>query len=183
LQTRVGKNKAKFKLYKFATMLKNSDQMGTGTVTVKNDMRILPFGKFFRKTKINELPQLFNILLGHMSIVGPRPLTTDNFNLYNPETQNMVSKTRPGLSGIGSIIFRNEEEMLNLAGDNIKFYEEVITPYKGKLEVWFVLNSTLLNYFKIIFLTMFVVMFPKTKIVWEVFRHLPIPPIELEDLL
>ena len=75
LQDRIGKGGNKFKLFKFVTMIKNSPDMGTGTITIKNDPRILPFGKFLRKTKINELPQLLNIFFGDMCIIGPRPLT------------------------------------------------------------------------------------------------------------
>ena len=72
-QSRVGRGGKDFKLYKFATMLKDSPNMGTGTVTVKNDPRVLPMGGFLRKTKINELPQLINIFNGDMSVIGPRP--------------------------------------------------------------------------------------------------------------
>src|SRR5690606_21086740 len=75
VQQRVGKNREFFGLYKFATMLKNSPNMSTGTVTVKDDPRVLPVGRFLRKTKLNELPQLFNVLKGDMSIIGPRPQT------------------------------------------------------------------------------------------------------------
>ena len=80
LQKRIGKNNKEFYLLKFATMLKNSSKMQNGTVTIKNDPRVLPFGKFLRKSKINELPQLFNILKGDMSIIGPRPQTPNYFN-------------------------------------------------------------------------------------------------------
>ena len=73
-QNRVGKNRISFELFKFATMQKNSENKGAGTVTLKNDFRVLPFGKFLRKTKLNELPQLFNIFIGQMSVIGPRPL-------------------------------------------------------------------------------------------------------------
>ena len=75
----MGKNRQTFKLLKFATMLKNSESMGAGTVTLKNDNRVLPFGKFLRKAKLNELPQLLNIFVGHMSIIGPRPLHRKQF--------------------------------------------------------------------------------------------------------
>ena len=78
-QERIGKNGELFKLFKFATMLKDSPNLGTGTVTMKNDPRILPVGKFLRTSKINELPQLLNIFLGDMSIIGPRPLTPQTF--------------------------------------------------------------------------------------------------------
>ena len=83
LQERIGKNRSTFNLYKFATMIKDSPNIGTGTITIKNDPRVLPFGKFLRRSKINELPQLLNILLGDMSIIGPRPLTISNFEAYS----------------------------------------------------------------------------------------------------
>ncbi len=82
LQERVGKNREMFKLYKFATMLKDSPNIGTGTVTMKNDPRILPIGAFLRKTKINELPQLLNVFLGHMSLIGPRPQAQRCFDAF-----------------------------------------------------------------------------------------------------
>ena len=104
LQDRVGKNGKVFKLFKFATMLKDSPNIGSGTLTIKNDPRILPVGKLLRKTKINELPQLLNIFFGDMSLIGPRPLAIQNFNSYSKEIQNTITLVRPGLSGIGSII-------------------------------------------------------------------------------
>ena len=108
LQDRIGKDGKIFKLFKFATMLKNSPNIGTGTVTMKEDPRVLPVGKFLRKTKINELPQLLNIFFGDMSVIGPRPLTTETFAAYSENTQSLIGLVRPGLSGLGSIIFRGE---------------------------------------------------------------------------
>ena len=99
-------------------MLKDSPNIGSGTLTIKNDPRILPVGKLLRKTKINELPQLLNIFFGDMSLIGPRPLAIQNFNSYSKEIQNTITLVRPGLSGIGSIIFRNEEEII----DEKKFF-------------------------------------------------------------
>ena len=95
LQERIGKGGEVFKLFKFATMLKDSPNIGTGTVTMKGDPRILPVGKFLRKTKINELPQLLNIFFGDMSVIGPRPLTAQTFSSYSVETQEIVKKVRP----------------------------------------------------------------------------------------
>ena len=89
LQDRIGKDGKKFKLFKFATMLKNSPNIGTHTVTMKSDPRVLPVGKVLRRTKINELPQLFNILIGNMSIIGPRPLTAQTFSSYRAKTQTL----------------------------------------------------------------------------------------------
>ena len=137
MQKRIGRNSRLFKLIKFATMLKNSPHLGTGTVTMKHDPRILPVGKFLRKTKINELPQLLNILLGDMSVIGPRPLTIETFGSYSSDTQDIIKGVRPGLSGVGSIIFREEEEILHGPYASTDFYNKVIAPYKGALEKWF----------------------------------------------
>lgn len=184
LQERVGKDGKLFKLFKFATMLKDSPNIGTGTVTIKDDPRILPFGKFLRKTKINELPQLINILKGEMSIVGPRPQTVRCFNAFPEYLQKEIIKVKPGLSGIGSIVFRNEEEILNSAvGDRLEFYDKVIAPYKGELEKWFVDNRSLKNYFLIILATIWVVLFPKSKLHWKLFKNLPPIPAELKKFI
>lgn len=183
IQERIGKDRRIFKLYKFATMLKNSPWLGTGTVTVKNDPRILPIGKFLRKTKINELPQLINILFGDMSVIGPRPLTEQTFSAYKDQTQNMIIRVRPGLSGIGSIIFRVEEDILSGAKSSLDFYKFTIAPYKGALEIWYVGNNNLTTYFLLIYLTIVVVIYPKSQIAWKFFKDLPIPPDELKPLL
>ena len=160
-QTRVGKNKLPFQLMKFATMLKNSENMGAGTVTLENDFRVLPLGKFLRKTKLNELPQLFNIFIGDMSIIGPRPLHERQFSFYSEEQQDIIASTMPGLSGVGSIIFRDEEKLLQEGGDPDAIYIEKITPVKAILEKWYVENISISLYFKLIFLTVIAVSFPR----------------------
>ncbi len=98
-------------MLKFATMLKDSPHIGTGTVTTKNDPRVLPVGRFLRKTKINELPQLFNILLGHMSVVGPRPQDQRCFDVFCEEDKQEIIKVPPGLSGLGAW---NKEDLVRL---------------------------------------------------------------------
>jgi lipopolysaccharide/colanic/teichoic acid biosynthesis glycosyltransferase len=183
LQDRIGKSGKVFKLYKFATMLKDSPSIGTGTVTMKGDARILPVGKYLRKTKINELPQLLNIFFGDMSVIGPRPLTLETFSLYSLETQKAIKRVRPGLSGIGSIIFRGEEEIMFGLSASVDFYKNVIAPYKGSLEEWFVINKSLYIYFTAILMTVWAVFIPQTKMAWKIFRDLPEPPKELRDLL
>tara|TARA_Y100001935_G_scaffold254434_1_gene263484 strand:- start:1220 stop:1897 length:678 start_codon:yes stop_codon:yes gene_type:complete len=183
LQERIGIGGHKFKLFKFATMLKNSANIGTGTVTIKGDPRVLPVGRFLRKTKINELPQLLNILLGDMSVIGPRPLTTQTFEAYSINTQNLIKQVRPGLSGIGSIIFRDEEEIMHGANASVDFYKNVIAPYKGELEEWFVSNKGLYIYFVAIFTTVWTVLIPSTRIAWKVFKDLPEPATELKQQL
>ena len=183
LQERIGKGGQVFKLFKFATMLKDSPNIGTGTVTMKGDPRVLPVGKFLRKTKINELPQLLNIFFGDLSVIGPRPLTSQTFGSYSAETQDIVKQVRPGLSGVGSIIFRGEEEIMHGASASIDFYSSVIAPYKGALEEWFVSNRGLYIYFVSIFITAWIVFFPTTKIAWKVFKTLPEPPTGLRQAL
>ncbi|MDA7844230.1 sugar transferase [Gammaproteobacteria bacterium] len=183
LQDRIGKGGKIFKLIKFATMQKDSPNIGTGTVTMKGDPRVLPVGKFLRKTKINELPQLINIFLGDMSVIGPRPLTDQTFASYSLSTQEIIKQVRPGLSGIGSIIFRGEEEIMHGASASVDFYENIIAPYKGSLEEWFVLNKSLYIYFKAILVTAWAVFVPTTKIAWKTFNALPEPPTELKDPL
>ena len=183
LQERIGMNGKKFKLIKFATMLKDSPNMGTKTITMKEDFRILPFGKFLRKTKINELPQIINIFLGNMSFIGPRPLTSQTFSAYSKNIQEVVKQVKPGLSGVGSIIFRGEEEIMQGDLASIDFYNNYIAPYKGALEEWFVLNKGSLIYFLAIIITIWAIFVPRTKMHWKIFKNLPKPPEELKQAL
>ena len=175
-QNRVGKNNEEFGLLKFATMVKNSPKIGAGEITIPNDPRVLPFGQFLRKTKINELPQIWNILKGDMSIVGPRPMVPNTYKNYPPEDQKILSTICPGLTGIGSIIFRDEERFLKNQSNPMEFYKENIIPYKSSLEVWYVNNASLSVYIKIILLTAWIIVFSDSKIVDKVFPDLPIKP-------
>lgn len=134
LQKRVGYRNRMFSIFKFATMLKNSPNMGTGSLTTRNDPRVLPFGRFLRKTKINELPQILNVLSGTMSIVGPRPQMKVDFERFPEHVQRVIYNVRPGITGLGSIVFRDEERLLSQPGiDPVVFYTENIAPYKGEL--------------------------------------------------
>ena len=181
IQQRIGRDGKFFGLYKFATMLKNSPHMDTGTVTLMNDPRVLPVGKFLRKTKINELPQLLNVLFGQMSVIGPRPQTPRCFNAFPADSQKIIGTVLPGLSGVGSIIFRGEEELLGLSKDPNAFYDDVIMPYKGQLEEWFVRNQSLRVYCICIFLTGWIIFYPRSALAWRLFPSLPTPPTELID--
>lgn len=176
VQQRVGRGGRMFGLYKFATMLKDSPNLGTGTVTVKDDPRVLPLGRWLRRTKINELPQLLNILMGDMSIVGPRPQTQRCFDAFPVRSQAEIIRVRPGLSGVGSIVFRDEEELMHASADPERFYDDVIMPYKGLLEEWYVANQGLWTYLRCIFVTAWVVLVPGSGVAWRVFRGLPEPP-------
>lgn len=182
-QQRCGRYGRPFDLIKFVTMQKNSPNIGTGTVTLKDDPRVLPVGKILRTTKVNELPQLLNILVGDMSIIGPRPQTRRCFDAFPARSQEQIRKVRPGLSGIGSIVFRNEEEMIHASKKPDYFYDQVIMPYKGLLEEWYVANQGLKTYLTSIFLTVWVVNFSRSQLPWRVFSHLPEPPEELADLV
>jgi lipopolysaccharide/colanic/teichoic acid biosynthesis glycosyltransferase len=183
LQERVGAQGNMFHLIKFATMLKNSSNMNLGTVTIKNDPRILKIGTFLRNSKINELPQLINIIFGNMSLIGPRPLTTIAFNSYSLEVQSLLKTTRPGLSGIGSIIFREEEKILASVDDPKNFHLTIISSYKGQLEKWYIINKNLFIYFQLICLTVIVIFFPSTKLVRKFFKNLPLTPVKLKKYI
>lgn len=172
-QERIGKGGKLFKIWKFATMLKNSPNIGTGTITTRNDPRVLPMGGFLRKTKINEIPQLINILIGNMSIIGPRPLVKKGYDLYPDDVKDCISQMTPGLSGIGSVIFRDEEFYVSQAKDPVEFSKQYIQPHKGELEKWYFNNRSLYVDFMIIFLTVWVILFTKSDLVYKVFPSLP----------
>lgn len=174
LQCRIGLNNKSFKIWKFATMLKNSPSIGTGTLTLRNDPRVTKLGKYLRITKINELPQIVNILKGDMSIVGPRPLMPKDVERYPEEIKDKIYKVKPGLTGIGSIVFRDEEALVsNTKEDPIFFYKNTIMPYKGALEMWYQKNQSILLDFQIIFITAWLVISPKSKTIDGVFKNLP----------
>jgi len=184
LQPRVGKGGRDFRVLKFATMLKDSPNMPGGVLTQKNDPRILPMGRFLRKTKINELPQLVNILIGQMSVVGPRPQARRHYELYSEAVRKEIDKVPPGLTGIGSVVFRDEEAILDeIPGDRDHFHDTVIAPYKGELEVWWTRHRTIGNYFKLIFLTAWALVSPRTALWKRWFKGLPEPPKELVQFL
>lgn len=179
-QKRMGYKNSKFSIWKFATMLKNSPNMGTGSLTLRNDPRVLPMGGFLRKTKINELPQLMNILLGQMSIVGPRPLMQVDFEKFPQEIQEKIYDSKPGVTGIGSIVFRDEEKFFSESGmDPHEFDRKVVAPYKGALELWYKQKQSFIVDFKIIFLTAWVILFPESTLMEKWFKDLPERPDEL----
>ena len=174
-QERIGINNSRFQIWKFATMLKNSMNIGTGSITLKNDPRVTGIGKFLRKTKINELPQIINILKGDISLVGPRPLVTKTFSAYSEEIQTKIYNVKPGLTGIGSIIFRDEETLISSVKDEDphEFYKKVIAPYKGALEMWYQKHRSFVLDLKLIFITAWVIIFPESKIYESWFKDLP----------
>ena len=175
-QTRVGYNNQDFKILKFATMLSNSANMGSGSLTLKNDPRVLPFGILLRKTKINELPQILNIILGDLAIVGPRPQMQVDFEKFSDEVQRKIYNVRPGLTGIGSIVFRDEESLISAAPEKENphdFYKRVIAPYKGELEMWYQSNRSVFLDSQLILMTVWAVVHPETRLYEKWFKNLP----------
>lgn len=176
-QERIGYKKMKFHILKFATMLKDSPNMKGGVLTTKKDPRITPMGSFLRKSKINELPQLFNIFIGDMSFVGPRPLMDVSFKAYSVMIQNKIYNVKPGLTGIGSIVFRDEEKLITdslTRGEDIwDFYSKKIYPFKGDLEIWYLRHQSLIVDFKIIMITAWVIVNSDSNIVYDIFKTLP----------
>jgi len=174
-QERYGIKNSKFQIWKFATMLKNSMNIGTGSITLQNDPRVTRIGFFLRKTKINELPQIINIIKGDISLVGPRPLVIKTFKAYNKAVQSKIYNVKPGLTGIGSIIFRDEELILSAVKDEdpYEFYKRVIAPYKGELEMWYQSNRSFFIDLKLIFMTAWVIFVPTSKLYEKWFKDLP----------
>ncbi|HEX5654902.1 MAG TPA: sugar transferase [Chitinophagaceae bacterium] len=171
-QKRIGYKNREFNIWKFATMVKNSPQIGTGEITLRNDPRVTPVGRFLRKTKINELPQIINVMIGDMSIVGPRPLMKKSFDHYSPEVKARIYNSRPGITGIGSVIFRDEEKIVSESQDIQATYKEIFD-YKGAVEMWYQQHISFFTDFMIIFLTAWYIFFPGSQLVHKVFPGLP----------
>jgi lipopolysaccharide/colanic/teichoic acid biosynthesis glycosyltransferase len=173
VQERVGKDNTRFGLLKFATMLRDSPK--TGTITAKNDPRILPVGRYLRITKINELPQILNVIWGDMSIVGPRPLTDEAFQYYPENVKETILKMKPGLTGMGSIILRNEEDILyESKKEKMRCYAEDVIPLKGALEKWYFEHRSFWLDLKIIAATAALIVFPRTNFYIKWFQIEPL---------
>jgi lipopolysaccharide/colanic/teichoic acid biosynthesis glycosyltransferase len=173
-QNRVGFHNEIFRIWKFATMLRDSPNMGSGDVTTRNDPRVTKMGQFLRISKLNELPQLINILTGDMSFVGPRPLMKAGFDRYSEEMKAKVYLVKPGLTGIGSIVFRDEELIITRSTlSPHECYRQVILPYKGAVEVWYQKHISFFTDCMILFLTGWYIVFSNSNLVYKVFPSLP----------
>ena len=150
-QRRVGIGNIDFDIYKFRTMYLNSDKKGLLTVGDK-DPRVTPIGFYLRKLKLDELPQLFNVLFGDMSLVGPRPEVRKYVNYYSEEDMSVLN-VRPGITDYASIEFRNENEMLKGCDNPDQKYIEEILPIKLDLNKKYIQNKSFLTDIKIICLT------------------------------
>lgn len=171
LQERMGYRNKPFKITKFATMLKSAGRMGAGDYTIENDPRVLPVGRVLRKTKINELPQLWDVFRGKMSLVGPRPQMLRIHALYGPDYDSVLERVRPGITGIGSIVFRDEERILTNAVDRDFCYKHQIVPYKASLERWYADNRSFWLDLWLMFLTIWHVARPQSRL-----AHKLLPP-------
>ena len=178
LQARVGHHNRLFNIYKFATMLKDSPNMKGGIITTSKDPRITPMGGFLRKSKINELPQLLNVLFGTMSFVGPRPVMQKSFDQYPEDVKRVIYSVKPGITGIGSIVFRDEEQLItnvrDRGGDTWQYYRKVIYPHKGRVEQWYQAHQSFAVDFQILLLTAWVIIQPDSDLVYRVFPELPV---------
>jgi putative undecaprenyl-phosphate galactose phosphotransferase len=151
-QVRVGQNGIDFGLFKFRSMVVDADKKGLITVGGR-DPRITRSGYFIRKYKLDELPQLINVLVGDMSLVGPRPEVRKYVDLYTDEQQKVLS-VKPGITDYASIEYMDENEILGKSSDPEKTYIEEIMPEKIKYNMKYIQNKNVSEYFKIIFLTL-----------------------------
>jgi lipopolysaccharide/colanic/teichoic acid biosynthesis glycosyltransferase len=171
-QKRVGYRNKEFRIWKFATMKKDSPNIGTGEITVRNDPRVTRVGRFLRRSKINELPQVINVLIGNMSLVGPRPLMKKSFDIYTEDVQKVIYNTHPGMTGIGSVIFRDEEKIISESTDIQAAYRQIFQ-YKGAVEMWYQGKISFYTDCMIIFLTAWSIISPHSKLVYKIFPSLP----------
>lgn len=171
-QKRVGYKNKEFRIWKFATMIKDSPNLGTGEITLRNDPRVTKVGRFLRRTKINELPQLINVFVGNMSIVGPRPLMKKSFEQYSDDVKAVVYNSLPGITGVGSVIFRDEEKIVS-ESKNIQETYRKIFDYKGRVEQWYQENKSFYTDLMIIFLTAWGLFFSFSNLIFKIFPSLP----------
>jgi lipopolysaccharide/colanic/teichoic acid biosynthesis glycosyltransferase len=178
VQDRVGFKCSLFRMYKFATMLKDSHLMPGGWVTTDSDPRTTKVGKVLRRTKLNELPQMINIIRGDMSIVGPRPALPTSFEHYPENIRESIYTIKPGLTSLASIVLRDEEALISrITAENrdpVIYYNTVIYPFKGALEDWYRENQSLWVDAKLIMLTVAVIFMPNTSLVKKAFPNAPI---------
>lgn len=150
-QVRVGRKNRDFRLFKFRSMRPDSDKLGLITVG-GHDPRVTQSGYYIRKYKLDELPQLINVFIGDMSLVGPRPEVRKYVDMYTPEQMRVLS-VRPGITSLASIRYRNENDILAAAADPDRAYIERVMPDKIAIDLEYVERATLWNDIKLIFST------------------------------
>ena len=176
---RIGKDGVLFRMFKLRTMSRT--RLSKSPLTAYNDNRINFFGRFLRFSKIDELPQFFNILNGDLSFVGPRPMLPEVYIFYSDKTRKKLNKIRPGVTGIGSIVFRNESDLFKkVKGSHESFYKDNIAPAKAELELWYTKNRSFVIDFKILVFTMVALFYGKVKSLKRHFKNLPTTELFLE---
>lgn len=150
-QTRIGQGLRPFAIFKFQTMIDGADT--AGTVTARGDSRITPLGRILRATKLDEMPQLINVVRGEMSLVGPRPLPPNEVAAIPPDLANRVYTVRPGMTGVAQLAFAHEEELLGASHDPQAMYFEVVLPEKVALELAYARRRTWVTDLAILVLT------------------------------
>jgi len=153
-QERVGRDGKKFKLVKFRTMVNNAENQGTGPVTIAEDPRITPSGKFLRRWKLDEIPTLWNVLKGDMSFVGPRPDVPGYADKLKGNERRLL-ELRPGITGPATLKYANEEQLLAGVDNPIKYNDDVIFPDKVRINLDYMNNLSMWTDIKIIFKTIF----------------------------
>jgi len=177
-QNRVGLNGKIFLVYKFRTMVDRAEDLGT-SVTTGNDARITPLGRFLRRTKLDELPQLMNVFNGEMSLVGPRPDVPEIVKNYMPHMKH-IFEVRPGITSVATLHLRDEEEILAKVNDPDKFYEDVLVPLKVKLAMEHVDKNSFWFDMKILFQTVWMLTLGR---LWPIKEHPEVAKLksEIED--
>ena len=184
-QKRKGKHGKDFFLIKLSTMNKDSVNSGMGSITVRDDPRIKFMGHTLRRWKLNELPQVVNVLLGDLSVVGPRPLIegTTGYNAYPDDLKSKIFSNRPGLTGIGSIVFRDEEAILSSVDNPHDFYARELAPFKADLELWYIENKSVKTDIGIIICTAISIISPKSRMYENIFSGIPKVPEKLKEYM
>ncbi len=155
LAVRAGRDAKPFRMVKLRSMVANADRIG-GDSTAGDDMRITPIGTLVRRYKLDELTQLWNVLVGDMSLVGPRPNTLREVETYT-EAERQLLSVRPGITDFSSIVFADEGEILRGHADPDDAYQKLIRPYKSRLSLVYVNNKSLMLNIRLVFLTVLAV--------------------------
>ena len=179
LSNRVGKKNKLFKIYKLKTM-RDIKHEPTHHFTDHNDSRITFLGKILRATKLDELPQFFNILFGDLSFVGPRPQVPEIYDKYDAETKASLKTIKPGVTGLGSLVFRNESQLLEQVEPNERgnFYDNTIVYSKGNIEKWYVKNRGFILDTKILIFTLIILFFTRATKFIDYFIGIPLSVVK-----
>lgn len=182
LSYRVGRKEKLFKIYKLRTM-QQTKQQPSQHFTDHDDERITFLGKILRATKLDELPQFYNILIGDLSFVGPRPQLPEIYDKYDEETKARLKTIKPGVTGLGSLVFRNESQLLEQVDpdDRADFYDNTIVFSKGNLEKWYVKNRGFILDLKILVFTAVILFFTKATRFLDYFIGIPVAILQNKE--